>query len=182
VSETAALTAAADKFDVIELCKWPHWIYDHDAWDELDDVFTDPLSMPTVTQAADPSFNAETYLGTYLVARADLKRGMAMFKANLITTHLVAGHHVTLEGDTAICRAHSINIHFPADAARQDTLLAHGNEYRFDCVRTAAGWRIRGWAPRVRWRYGNESSHDAAAKQRAWLSSNPADSSPADHR
>jgi hypothetical protein len=175
VSDHAALTAAADKFDIIELCKRPHWIYDHDAWDELDDVFTDPLSMPTAAQAADLSFNAETYLGTYLVARTELRRGMAMFKAGLITTHLVAGHHVTLQGDIAICRAHSINIHLPADAASEHTLLAHGNEYRFDCVRTGAGWRIRGWAPWVRWSYGNESSHDAASKQSAWLSSSPAD-------
>lgn len=162
---------AADKFDVIELCKRPHWIYDRDLWDELDNVFTDPLSMPTAAQAAETSFDPDNYLDDYLVPLAEMKRGMRMFKAGLLTQHLVAGHHVVLTGDTAVCRAHSINIHYPADDVRDETLLAHGNEYRFDCIRTAAGWRIRGWAPTVRWSYGNESSHDADAKQRAWKDS-----------
>jgi hypothetical protein len=172
----AALAAAVDKFAIIELCTRPHWIYDHETWDELDDVFTDPVSMPTAEQAAEGAFDPKTYLDSYLVSLSDLKGGMAMFKAGLITQHLVAGHHVALDGDSAVCRAHSINIHFPADNAADDTLLAHGNEYRFDCIRTAAGWRIRGWAPWVRWSYGNQGSHDAASKQSAWLESGPADS------
>ena len=163
--------SAEDRFAVIELCRRPHWIYDHDAWDELDEVFTDPLSMPTVAQAAAEDFDQEHYLDAYLVSRAELRRGMAMFKSGLVTQHLVAGHHVELDGDTAVCRAHSVNIHFPADDMRDDTLLGHGNEYRFDCVRTDDGWRIRGWAPWVRWSYGNDRSHDAGAKQSAWLES-----------
>jgi hypothetical protein len=170
----AALAVAADKSAVIELCLRPHWIYDHDAWDELEEVFTDPLSMPTAQQAAEPTFDERTYLDRYLVTRSELTRGMAMFKAGLLTQHLVAGHHVYLHGDTAVCRAHSINIHLPAAHPSDQTLLAHGNEYRFDCIRTAAGWRIRGWAPWVRWSYGNANSHDAATKQRDWLASGAA--------
>jgi hypothetical protein len=162
---------ALDRFEIIQLCLRPHWIYDHDAWDDLDEVFTDPLSMPTVSQVAEPSFDPEDYLDDYLVARAQMRRGMEMFKAGLLTQHLVAGHHVELRGDAAVCWAHSVNIHFPASDVRGETLLAHGNEYRFDCVRTADGWRIRGWAPTVRWSYGNETSHDALAKSQAWLDS-----------
>ena len=162
---------ALDRFEIIQLCLRPHWIYDHDAWDDLDEVFTDPLSMPTVSQVAEPSFDPEDYLDDYLVARAQMRRGMEMFKAGRLTQHLVAGHHVELRGDAAVCWAHSVNIHFPASDVRGETLLAHGNEYRFDCVRTADGWRIRGWAPTVRWSYGNETSHDALAKSQAWLDS-----------
>jgi hypothetical protein len=162
---------AVDKFRVIELCRRPHWIFDHEHWTELAEVFTDPLSMPTLAQAGEPGFDPDRYLDGYLVDRAELVRGMQLFKRGVLTQHLVAGHHVELAGDTAVCRAHSINIHYPVGDVRAETLLAHGNDYRFDCVRTAAGWRIRGWVPAVRWSHGNDASHDAAAKQRAWLES-----------
>jgi hypothetical protein len=169
---SAARDTAIDKFAVIELCRMPHWAYDHESWDDLDDVFTETLSMPTVAQAGEPSFDLDSYLGRYLVSRTDMKRGMAMFRAGLVTQHLIAGHHVTLVGDTAVCRAHSINIHMLAEAHADQPALVHGNEYRFDCIRTGDDWRIRGWVSTVRWSFGDDSFHDVAAKQRAWLESN----------
>ncbi|WP_236787753.1 nuclear transport factor 2 family protein [Amycolatopsis sp. GM8] len=161
----------SDQAEIIALCQRPHWIYDHDLWDEVDDVFTDPLAMPTAAEAASAGFDQNTYLSGYRRSRDDVKRGLATFKAGLLTQHLVAGHHVTLDGDTAVCRAHSINIHLPAAKPDGDALLAHGNEYRFDCVRTPAGWRIRGFVAWVLWSRGDESTHDATAKQAAWLAS-----------
>ena len=156
----------ADRVAVIELCQRPHWIYDHAAWDELDHVFMPVVAMPTVAQAREPGFDEDAYLDDYLVPLPELKRALAQFSAGLLTQHLVAGHHVRLGGDTAVCRAHSINMHLRADAAGHP--LAHGNEYRFDCVRTPEGWRIRGWIPWVRWSWGDASTHNAEAKQAAW--------------
>jgi hypothetical protein len=46
--------------------------------------------------------------------------------------------------------------------------LWHGNTYRFDLVRTAGGWKIRGVVPAVVWSWGDESISDVAAKQRSW--------------
>ncbi|WP_375476332.1 nuclear transport factor 2 family protein [uncultured Jatrophihabitans sp.] len=163
------LRELADRIEIVDLCQRPHWAYDHDSWDDLDEVFTDPLSMPTLAQASEPGFDPSDYLGRFLVTRDEVKAGMKMFKTGLLTQHLVAGHHVDLRGDAAVCRAHSVNIHFPADRVTDETLLAHGNEYRFDCIRTPVGWRIRGWVPMLRWSYGNETSHDVAAKQQGWL-------------
>jgi hypothetical protein len=170
VSDARSVT---DRLDIIATCQRVHWTYDHETWADLDELFTDPVAMPTVAQAAAIDFDPNDYLERYLVSRAQLRHGMSSFKQGLLTQHLVAGHHVDLDGDRAVCRAHSINIHFPADDVRDRTLLGHGNEYRFDLVRTAAGWRIRGWVPWVRWSYGADRAHDVAAKQQAWLDSAP---------
>jgi hypothetical protein len=157
---------AADKLEIIELCTLKHWIYDHDEWDAYDDVFADQVSFPGA-DVVDP----ESYLHDHLVTRDALKAALQGFKAGLITQHLITGHRVQLQGDKAVCHAHSINIHFPAHDARDDALLAKGNDYRFDCVRTQAGWRIRGFVATTRWSWGNSGSHDAGAKMRTWQGS-----------
>jgi hypothetical protein len=156
---------AADKLEIIELCMVKHWIYDHDAWPEYDEVFADVVSFPGAA-AVDVDSNA--YLQGHLITRDELKAALQGFKAGLITQHLIAGHRVQLDGDTAVCRAHSINIHFPARNAVDDALLAKGNEYRFDCIRTSSGWRIRGFIAVTRWTWGNAGSHDADDKMRTW--------------
>jgi hypothetical protein len=166
------LAAVADKLEIIEVCTRTHWCYDHEAWDGLAASFADTVSMPTVAQVTgDPDFDAGTYLGRYLFTREEVTRALRSVKQGLVTQHLIAGHQVRLDGDRAVCLAHSINVHLPAGPASGAGLLAHGNEYRFDLIRTAGGWRIRGWIPRVRWSYGDDSVHDVAAKQRAWLPS-----------
>lgn len=142
---------AAEKLEIIELCTVKHWIYDHDDWDAYDDVFADQVSF--MDRLVSPR------------EMADALRGI---KAGLLTQHLILGHRVELNGDTAICRAQSINIHFPADDVRDETLLAKGNEYRFDCVRTPAGWRIAGFGAKNLWSFGSDASHDAAAKLKAF--------------
>ncbi len=157
---------AADKLEIIELCTVKHWIYDHDDWDAYDDVFADQVSFPGA-QPVDP----EDYLDAHLVPKAELAAALRGFKSGLVTQHLITGHRVELRGDAAVCRAHSINIHFPAGNISNDTLLAKGNEYRFDCVRTIAGWRIRGFVASNIWAFGDDGAHDAAAKLRAFADS-----------
>jgi SnoaL-like protein len=164
------LAAIADKVEIIEVCTRVHWCYDHQEWDEFDELFFDVVSMPTLAQAAEPGFDPGRYLDGYLFTGDELKRALGSVKAGVTTQHLIAGHRVTLSGDRAVCLAHSVNIHLPPVAASDPgaNLVAHGNDYRFDLLRTAAGWRIRGWVPRVRWSSGNEASYDAAARQAAW--------------
>jgi hypothetical protein len=179
------LGAIADRLEIIEVCTRVHWCYDHQDWDGLDFLFADAVSMPTLAQVASPGFDLGTYLGDYVFTREELKRALRSVQAGLTTQHLIIGHQVTLEGDRAVCLAHSVNVHLPTPVAAAAVsgagrsgsggrsgsargLLAHGNEYRFDLIRTVGGWRICGWMPRVRWSHGDESSHDAAAKQAAW--------------
>ena len=163
------MTVADDKLEIIEVCIRAHWLYDHDAWDDVDITFTETVAMPTVAQAVEPGFDPYHYLDAYRVARDKVRSGLSGFKVGLITQHLVAGHHVVLDGDTAVCRAHAINVHLATDAPAGAAPLLHGNEYRFDLVRTPAGWRIRGWIPTVLWSWGEPHGHDLAAKQQAWI-------------
>jgi hypothetical protein len=176
--------AIVDRLEIIEVCTRTHWCYDHRDWDGLDALFAVAVSMPTLEQAGSPGFDLETYLDGYLFSREELKRALSSVQAGLITQHLIAGHQVTLEGDTAVCLAHSVNIHLASrlasgvasvagapDSGASATghgLVAHGNDYRFDLLRTVDGWRIRGWVPRIRWGYGDEASYDANARQAAW--------------
>jgi hypothetical protein len=164
------LGAIADRVEIIEVCTRVHWCYDHQDWDGLDSLFADAVSMPTLAQAGAPGFDLDRYLDGYLFSRGELKRALSSVRAGLITQHLIAGHQVTLEGDTAVCLAHSVNIHLASGLASESGhgLVAHGNDYRLDLLRTADGWRIRGWVPRIRWGYGDEASYDAEARQAAW--------------
>jgi SnoaL-like domain len=183
------LGALADRLEIIEVCTRVHWCYDHQDWDGLDFLFADAVSMPTLAQAGSAGFDLSSYLDGYLFSRKELKRALSSVQAGLITQHLIAGHQVTLAGDTAVCLAHSVNIHLASrlasgaasgggasgggasDSGASDSargLVAHGNDYRFDLLRTADGWRIRGWVPRIRWGYGDEASYDADERQAAW--------------
>ena len=174
------LGTIADRLEIIEVCTRTHWCVDHEDWDGLDALFADPVSMPTLAEAGSPGFDVGSYLDGYLFSRAELKRAIRSVRTGLITQHLIAGHQVTLDGDTAVCLAHSVNIHLPSSAAASvpasvsgppdpgGGLVAHGNDYRFDLQRTADGWRIRGWVPRIRWSYGDETSYDAVGRQAAW--------------
>ena len=177
----AAIAAIADRLEIIEVCTRVHWCYDHQEWDGLDALFDAAVSMPTLAQAADPGFDPGRYLDQYLFTREELKRALGSVRQGLITQHLIAGHQVNLNGDKAVCLAHSINIHLAAGTGSSSGagsgwsasgpgggLVAHGNDYRFDLARTPDGWRIRGWVPGIRWGYGDESSYDAAARQAAW--------------
>lgn len=158
-----------DRLDIIDVCTRNHWYVDHKTWDDLDSVLADTVSLPTIEEVeADPDFDPENYLGRYARTREQIKRGYPALMAGLSTQHVIAGHQVELRGDRAVCRAHSINIHF-AHGTTGGSLLGHGNEYRFDLIRTTAGWRICGRVTRIIWSAGDPSGHDVTAKQRAWL-------------
>jgi hypothetical protein len=162
------LQGVSDRLEIIEVCTRVHGCYDHQDWDGLDFLFAGTVSMPTLAQADSPGFDLGSYLEGYLFSREELKRALSSVQAGLITQHLIAGHQVMLEGDTAVCLAHSVNIHLASRSASGVGLVAHGNDYRFDLLRTTDGWRIRGWVPQMRWGYGDEASYDADARQAAW--------------
>lgn len=162
------MTAADDRFEIIEVCIRFHWCYDRKDWDDLGSVLDEVVSMPTLEEMAQATpFDPDDYLDRYQRRREDLVRSLASTAAGLRTQHLVAGHRVQLATDAAVCNAHSMNVHLP-EGDPLATPLWHGNTYRFDVVRTTAGWRIRGVVPAVMWSWGDDTFYDPTEKQRAW--------------
>jgi hypothetical protein len=157
------LRGVSDRLEIIEVCTRLHWCVDHRDWDGLDDLLADRVSFPTPAEAAEPDFDPARYRRS----RAEVKAAYPGLLAGLITQHLIAGHQVELDGDRAVCRAHSINVHLPEDSQRPELVL-HGNEYRFELARTPHGWRIDGRQTWIRWRWGDEAQYDVDQRLLEW--------------
>jgi len=160
------LRDVADRLDIIEVCTRLHWCVDHRDWDGLDDLLADHVSFPTPAEIAAPDFDPARYQRS----RAEVKAAYPGLLAGLITQHLIAGHQVELDGDRAVCRAHSINVHRPENAKDDENpgLVLHGNEYRFELARTPPGWRITGRQTWIRWRAGDETHYDVDRRLVEW--------------
>lgn len=157
------LREVADRLEIIEVCTRLHWCVDHRDWDGLDDLLADQVSFPTPAELATPDFDPARFRRS----RAEVKAAYPGLLAGLVTQHLIAGHQVELDGDRAVCRAHAINVHLPEDAQNPELVL-HGNEYRFELVRTITGWRIDGRQTWIRWRWGDEAHYDVDQRLREW--------------
>jgi hypothetical protein len=166
------LRELADRLEIIEVCTRLHWCVDHRDWDGLDDLLADQVSFPTPAEMSAPGFDPARYRRS----RAEVKAAYPGLLAGLVTQHLIAGHQVELDGDRAVCRAHSINVHLPesgedghgAGAGQDGDLVLHGNDYRFELARTAAGWRIDGRQTWIRWRWGDEAHYDVDRRLLDW--------------
>jgi hypothetical protein len=156
------LQGLADRLEIIEVCTRLHWCVDHRDWDGLDNLLADHVSFPTPAEITAPGFNPARYRRS----RAEVKAAYPGLLAGLITQHLIAGHQVELDGDRAVCRAHSVNVHLPEGG--EGDLVLHGNEYRFELARTAAGWRIDGRQTWIRWRWGDEAHYDVDRRLLEW--------------
>ena len=153
----------ADRLEIIEVCTRLHWCVDHRDWDGLDDLLADQVSFPTPAELTAPDFDPARYRRS----RAEVKAAYPGLLKGLITQHLIAGHQVELDGDRAVCRAHSVNVHLPEDAEHPELVL-HGNEYRFELARTPEGWRIDGRQTWIRWRWGDEAHYDVDRRLLEW--------------
>jgi SnoaL-like domain len=166
------LQELADRLEIIEVCTRLHWCVDHRDWDGLDDLLADHVSFPTPAEMTAPDFDPARYRRS----RAEVKAAYPGLLSGLITQHLIAGHQVELDGDRAVCRAHAINVHLPdggdggdsGDSGKGGALVLHGNEYRFELARTAAGWRIDGRQTWIRWRWGDEAHYDVDRRLLEW--------------
>jgi hypothetical protein len=103
---------------------------------------------------------------TYLRSRDEIKAAYPELLRGVLTQHLIAGHQVEVDGDRAVCRAHSINVHVVEDGA--GPVVAHGNEYRFELRRTERGWRIVARQTWIRWRSGDEKHYDVDRRLWHW--------------
>jgi ketosteroid isomerase-like protein len=82
-------------------------------------------------------------------------RSFGRFEA---TQHLLTGHHVDVDGDTAAVRANLVAIHIwndhPVEATMLDRSFTAGGVITADLRRFPDGWRISKTENRVIWRAG----------------------------
>jgi hypothetical protein len=156
------LDRLADRLDIIEVCTRLHWCVDHRDWSGLDELLDEHVSFPTPDELARPGFDAANFVRP----RSEITSAYPVLLGGLITQHLIAGHQVEVDGDRAVCRAHSINVHVPE--GDQGPIVLHGNEYRFDLRRTDSGWRIVARQTWIRWRSGDETHYAVDARMQAW--------------
>ncbi|MGE3622169.1 MAG: nuclear transport factor 2 family protein [Acidimicrobiia bacterium] len=161
----AEVRALQDRLDVIEVCTRLHWLVDRKRWDELDQVLAPRVCLPTLEEQDRPDFDARRATRSL----EEIVASYVLLLGGLRTQHLVTGHQVELDGDAAVCWAHSVNVHWTDEPGAGK--VVHGNEYRFDLARTGAGWRIVGRRTRILWSEGDESLHDVTSKQRDWVAS-----------
>ena len=60
-----------------------------------------------------------------------------------VTQHVITNVLVDVDGDRATARANLI-VTFVPDPGRPEVHRTHGERYRFEAARTAAGWRLAG--------------------------------------
>ena len=152
----------ADKLDVIEVCTRLHWCVDHRDWEALDELLDVNVSFPTPQELARDDFDPANFVRS----RAEIKAAYPTLLGGLVTQHLIAGHQVSIDGDHAVCLAHSINVHVPEEGGGPP--VTHGNEYRFELKRTPDGWRIHARQTWITWRLGDEAEYHVDSRLDSW--------------
>lgn len=131
-----------DQLEIIEVCSRMAWHADRREWAELATVFADEVRLDyTSLGGGEPvTLSPEAIVSGWTA-------GLGVYTA---THHLVSGHLVTVDGDTAVCTATFTATHLKTDK----TLWTLGGTYRFGLSRGATGWRITGVVMTVVWETG----------------------------
>ncbi|MFE9751067.1 nuclear transport factor 2 family protein [Saccharothrix saharensis] len=150
----AGLRHLVERHAVVEVCTRMAWHADQREWAALRALFADEVRLDyTSLNGGEPAV-----LSPAQVVDA-WSRVLGGFDA---TQHLTANHLVTLDGDTAVCTASFQATHRLADPFGAP-LWTLGGTYRFDLVRVAGGWRIRGVVMTAQWADGNRELSAKAA-------------------
>ncbi|MFC4907359.1 nuclear transport factor 2 family protein [Actinomadura gamaensis] len=152
------MTPTADRLDVADICTRMGWHADRREWDLLQGLFADRVILDyTSLNGGEPAdLTPAQIVGGW--------RGvLGGFDA---TQHLIAGHLVTVEGDTAVCTANFQAVHRLANP-HGSPLWTLGGTYRFGLVRTADGWRINALTMTATWADGNQHLMSLAAEAAA---------------
>jgi hypothetical protein len=139
---TAALDQLqADRGALVDLVARLELWLDGQRYDEADTIFTEDAAVHT---QGGQSQGLEA-----LTAQA--RRIHADFAA---TQHLTSGVVADIDGDHATVRANLVAI-FVREAGTCEPAFAVGELYRFEAVRTSAGWRLSRVEVTPIWRSGN---------------------------
>lgn len=157
-----------DRLSIMEICMSWHWHLDLKQWDQLEQLMTDEVAVPSYAEA----HNAEAGASNGTVRpRSEAIAGLRVLMEGLETQHLVTGHHViALNGNDAACVGHSFNMHIgPPQPMNAENKLMHANRYQWNLKRTPDGWRIFDHTVERVWGWGNEAVHHNAARQTTLL-------------
>ncbi|KZB88284.1 nuclear transport factor 2 family protein [Amycolatopsis regifaucium] len=148
-------TDLVDRLAVVEVCTRLGWHTDQREWEALKTVFADEVRLDyTSLNGGEPAVLTPEQI---VDAWSGLLGG---FDA---TQHLITGHLVTLDGDTAVCTASFQATHRLADPFG-GPLWTLGGTYRFDLVRAGDNWKIRGLVMTAKWADGNKDLMARAAE------------------
>jgi hypothetical protein len=153
----AALQEMKDRADIIDVCIRNHWYTDRKRWDLLAECFAEEVTMPTrdIMRTLEPG---QSGTGSVL-PRETFVKNIASWMEELTTQHILAGHHVDLDGDTAVCHANGYNQHIGALQVGGNRVV-HGTAYEWRLRRTPDGWRIVSLTGTPIWGEGNEAVCD----------------------
>lgn len=90
---------------------------------------------------------------------------IAMLSEFKATQHVLANHHIDVEGDTATCCAYLIGTHTLANVEDGDPVQTIGARYDFKCQRMTDGWKITNMKWTRYWSTGNGGLWDIVAKR-----------------
>ncbi|MFI0351846.1 nuclear transport factor 2 family protein [Actinomadura sp. 9N407] len=147
------MATAEDRLDVIETCTRMGWHADRREWDLLATVFAGKVLLDyTSLNGGEPvTLTPEQIVAGWTGV-------LGGFDA---TQHLITGHLVTVDGDTAVCTASFQATHRLANPFGSP-LWTLGGTYRFDLVRDG-GWKISGVVMTATWADGNRDLMALAA-------------------
>src|SRR6201982_792221 len=129
-SESTATTETEDRLAIIELIGRLALSLDGKDWDGFERLFTDPVHVDrTSLWGGGP----ETY------SPADLAGGFRQIMGNLDSVqHLITGHVVRLDGDSATCAANMQGVHVLANPSGDD-MWSVEDRHDYQLKRTADG-------------------------------------------
>ncbi|MFI6521908.1 nuclear transport factor 2 family protein [Spirillospora sp. NPDC050679] len=149
------MSTAEDRLNVIETCTRMAWHADRREWEALKGVFAGKVTLDyTSLNGGEPAeLTPEQIVGAW-------SQVLGGFDA---TQHLVTNHLVTVEGERAVCTASFQATHRLANPFGSP-LWTLGGTYRFDLVRSGAGWLIDGVVMTATWADGNQKLMDLVAR------------------
>jgi SnoaL-like domain len=147
VSVTTTTAELVDRLEITELVSRLVLLLDSRDWTGLEDVFTDTV------------YNDRTSLtggSPETLPKAEFIGGWRYLMSGLDTLHhLVTGHVVDLDGDSATCTANMQGTHVLANPAGGHFWTV-GGRHVYQAARTPDGWRISGIIFTIQWATGNQ--------------------------
>jgi hypothetical protein len=145
-----------DRLEILDLVNAFGLHADARRWDDLQQLLADPVRVDYT------SLNGGQPVTT---SPAELVSGWRAVLGGLqATQHLIANHHIALDGHRATCTAYVQATHVLPNASGGPVWTV-GGRYDFALQRSSGAWRIAGLTFTVQWATGNQQIMQLAASQ-----------------
>jgi hypothetical protein len=152
----AAETAleSADRLAILDLVNAFGLCADARQWDDLEALLNTPVTA---------DYTSLNGCRPVTISPGELVVGWRNLLGNLkATQHMIANHHIVINGDHATCAANVQATHVLPNPSGDPTWTL-GGRYDFLLERTANGWRIASLTLTVQWATGNQQIMQLAA-------------------